>query len=507
MRVVVNGREKNLRAGATLKSAIADEPYVKGSMVSVHLSEDRVVTATRDFEIVTDAGRMVLHLNETPLAEMWRGSLTDDMEGMNTRWVTHDIAAFGSFPTDLEVDRGTYRYDPYDVFLALGGFDNHTTYVMVSRDRHNGCYGAGHGLIGKITVGRHILDAIREGDRITSVRPLMSETSTENVVVTDDLKFKLEEGYRVDTYVGIKLDHDSPEASEHVLVMTSDGTMSVTEDTGSYMSCSEDLDVKIPVESCKVRENGAVAVRNSGLGTGRIHIYRDRRQLSPVHSSAGTVTSGRAITARVVAGQRFTVVTDPARILSVGMTQKAGEEYLRALGVEQVRTGDVSDDAIIAEQGPEHTMTALAQGRVETFGVPRDRVFRVKLDDKEEDKRTLNYFKKVTGLNYKPIGTLKVQFTFEGLPMVTFYGDEMRGKTLYPLDPVKRFKRGDIGITNQVRPHHGLIGIRLADDKTFGPTGEEAKGTNLVGRFVDDIDRMMDGLEEEDTIYITEVEL
>ena len=47
----------------------------------------------------------------------------------------------------------------------------------------------------------------------------------------------------------------------------------------------------------------------------------------------------------------------------------------------------------------------------------------------------------------------------------------------------------------------------MADDKTFGPTGEEAKGTNLVGRFVDDIDRMMDGLDEEDTIYITEVEL
>lgn len=507
MKVIVNGVEKDVRAGSTLKSVIAGEPYVKGSMVSVHLSEEKVVTATRDFEIVTDAGKMVLHLNETPLAEMWRGSLTDDMEGMNTRWVTHDIVAFGSFATDLEVDRETYRYDPYDVFLALGGFDNQTTYVMISRDRHNGSYGAGHGVIGRITVGRHILEAIREGDRIVSVRPLMSETSTENVVVTDDLSFKLGEGYKVDTYVGIRLDHDCPEASEHVLVMTSDGTMSVTEDTGSYLSCSEDLDVKMPAEVCKVRENGAVVVRNSGLGTGRIHIYRDRRQLSTVHSSAGNVTSGRAITARVSAGQKFTVVTDPARLLSVGMTQKAGEEYLRAAGVEQIRTGDTSDDAIIAEQGPERTMAALAQGKVETFGVPRDKVFRIKLDHKVEDKRTLNYFRKVTGLNHKPVGTLKVQFTFEGLPMVTFYGDEMKGKILYPHDPVKRFKRGDIGITNQVRPHHGLIGIRLADDKTFGPTGEEAKGTNIVGKFVDDLDRMMDGLKEEDVVYITEVEL
>ena len=102
---------------------------------------------------------------------------------------------------------------------------------------------------------------------------------------------------------------------------------------------------------------------------------------------------------------------------------------------------------------------------------------------------------------------MKVQFTFEGLPMVTFYGDENRGKNLYPQDPFKKVKRGDIGLTNQARPHHGLIGIRLEDSKEFGPTGEEGYGTNIVGKFDDDLDRLMKDLKEEDTIYITEEDL
>ena len=119
----------------------------------------------------------------------------------------------------------------------------------------------------------------------------------------------------------------------------------------------------------------------------------------------------------------------------------------------------------------------------------------------------MHYFRKVTGLSHKPIGSMTVQFTFEGLPMVTFYGDEMRGKDIVPQDPFKKVKRGDIGITNQARPYHGLIGIRLQDSKEHGPTGEEPYGTNLIGRFDDDLDRLMDGLNDDDIVYIREVDL
>ena len=505
MKIIVNGKEKSVKAGSTLKSAIAGEPYEKGALVSVHLSEEKVVTETSDFELVTEAGTMVMRLNDSPLADLWRSMAMESMKGVNTRWVTHDIVAFGSFPTDLAVDRGTYRYKTYDCFFALGGFDNHTTYVMVARDSHSGSYGAGHGLIGRITVGRHILDSIREGDRILGVRPLMSETSTENVVVTDDLSYKLDEGYRVETAVSIDLDEGSPESAEHLLVLSSRGYIKASESTGSFVSCSDDLDVEIPSERIAIRDRGSVAVRNSGLGTGRLYLYKERRQLSLQHSNAGAVTQGMAILSHAKAGDRFTVVTDPPRALSVGMTQAAGAEFLKAAGIRQVRTGDASDDAIIVEQSPEHTMSALKAGEVETFGVPRDKVFKIKLS--EDDPVSVRYFRKITGLNHKPVGAMKVQFTFEGLPMVTFYGDEMKGKNLYPQEPFKKVKRGDIGITNQARPHHGLIGIRLKDSKEYGPTGEEPYGTNLIGKIIDDLDKLMDGLSDDDNVYITEESL
>lgn len=507
MKVIVNGKEKKLKEGATLKNAISGEPYVKGTQISVYLSSEKVTQQTSEFEIVTNRGIMVMHLADTPEAEVWRNSVIEGEHELTARWVTHDIAAFGSFPTELDVDRGTYLYKMYDCFLSLGGFDNHTTYLMVAKDTHKGSYGAGHALVGRITVGRHLLETFREADVIESVRPQISETSTDNVIVTNDLTYPLEDGYRIETAAFIDLEERSPEVSEHVLVLASKGCITATEATGSYVTCSDDLDVKLPSEYCGVRDRNAVAVRTSGLGTGRMFVYRDRRQTSVSHTVAGNVVSGGAIVSRIQAGQSFTVVTNPPRALAVGMTQKAGEEFLAKAGIKAVRTGDVSDDAIIVEQTPEHTMTALSKGEVEVKGVPREQVYRIKLDDSNEDKRSVKYFRKVTGLSHKPVGSMKVQFTFEGLPMVTFYGDEMRGKDLFPLAPFKKVKRGDIGLTNQVRPHRGLIGIRLEDSKEYGPTGEEPYGTNIVGKFVDDLDRLMDGLEEEDIVYITEEKL
>jgi len=113
----------------------------------------------------------------------------------------------------------------------------------------------------------------------------------------------------------------------------------------------------------------------------------------------------------------------------------------------------------------------------------------------------------VTGLSHKPIGALKVHFAFKGMPMVTFDGDEIRGKSLYPNDPFKKCSKGDIGVTNQARPHRGLLGIRLDNSKDYGPTGEEPYGTNIFGSFLGDLDKMTKGLKEGDTVYITEMDL
>jgi UPF0288 family protein (methanogenesis marker protein 3) len=202
----------------------------------------------------------------------------------------------------------------------------------------------------------------------------------------------------------------------------------------------------------------------------------------------------------------ITISADRKRILSVGMTQAEGKKFLDAMGVRQKRTGNTADDAIIAEQEPEWTMHAAKAGEAETFGVPADRVFCISIDRKNEPE-SAHYLEKMTGLDHKPIGTMKVHFAFKGMPMVTFEGDEGRGSSLYPGAQFKRCKKGDIGITNQSRPNCGLIGIRLEDSKEYGPTGEEPYGTNIVGTFRGDLKKLAEGLKEGDIVYIREERL
>ena len=502
MKVTVNGIEKTMNANATLNDAVKGETYVPGSLISIHLSTDRIREETEDLEITTTKGSLILHLDDSDDARIWKG-LTEKIEGIGARWVTRNIAAFGSFPTKMKVSREERMYRTYDCFFSLGGFDNNTTYMMIAMDDHKWSYGAGTGRIGRVTEGRHILRELREGDRILSIKPVISEKSSENVIVTTDLKQKLEEGMSVETFVKVDLNRGSPMSCEHLLVTAGNGSIIVSDDTGSYAACSDNTDVSLNKEECSVREEGSVTVRAEGAGTGRVFFFKERRQLLRSHNNAGNVAQGKGILAKAKKNDVITLTTDQRRILSVGMTQAEGQKFLESFGIKQKRTGDTSDNAVIVEQEPEWTIHAIQNKEAETLGVPKDKIFDVVLDRKNEPA-SVHYFEKVTGLSHKPIGTMKVHFTFEGVPMVTFEGDEERGKSLYPGNEFKKCKKGDIGITNQSRPHCGMMGIRLEDSKQYGPTGEEPYGTNIAGSFKGDLKKMMAGLEEGSIVYIKE---
>jgi putative methanogenesis marker protein 3 len=303
----------------------------------------------------------------------------------------------------------------------------------------------------------------------------------------------------------VKLNERSPMSCEHMLVTAEKGHISISDSAGSFAACSDNTDVEINDEESSVRGEGRVTVRISGAGIGRIFFYKERRQLLQAHNDIGEVTQGRGILAHAKQGDRITIATDKARALSVGMTQSEGKKFLAALNIGQIRTGDTSDDAVIVEQEPEWTMHAMSGKEVETFGAPKDRIFSIALDRKDEPA-SVHYFEKITGLSHKPIGTMKVHFAFKGAPMVMFEGDSERGSSLYPGAEFKKCKKGDIGITNQSRPNSGLMGIRLEDSKEFGPTGEEAYGTNIAGTFKGDLRKLMEGLNEGSIVYVKEEE-
>jgi putative methanogenesis marker protein 3 len=505
MKLKVNGREVEVQEGSVLGDVIRDEPYHPGSFISIVRSSETIMSETNEFELLTSEGPMVLHLTDNPLAKRWR-EYYEMVKGNNVRWQTSKVLAIGSFPTDLEVSRGQSTYKRYDCFLSLGGFDNQTTYLMIAKQDHVGRYGVDQGRIGRITRGRHVLEDLDEGESIEDIRPVVLELSSQDAYLTSDLAQVLDDGMIIDTYVEVDLDEGSPVSAEHFLVASGKGHIPVTDDTFSYLGCSTHMDVSLVKENVSVREPMSVTVRNDGVGQGRIYIYRDRRQISEAHNLLGKVVQGKELVRLARKGMDLTVVPRPKRALAIGMTQAEGEEFLAGFGLKQVRTGDTSDGAMVVEQEPDLTLIALRSNEVETFGVPKEKVFAWEMFI-DQAPNTVHYIRKMTGLDHKPVGTLRVHFTYPGFPMITFEGNEKVAKSLGPENPFDGgSKKMQVGVTNQVRPHRGLIGIRLDDSPEFGPTGEEPYGTNIAGRFMSDPAPMLEGIKEGDIVYIMEVD-
>ena len=100
MKVYVNGKEKTLKEGATLKDAVAGEKYVEGSTVSIYLSTEKVTEVTNDFAIVTSQGEMVLHLYDTPEAKLFR-KYASEAVGSHVRWANKELVATLADALDL----------------------------------------------------------------------------------------------------------------------------------------------------------------------------------------------------------------------------------------------------------------------------------------------------------------------------------------------------------------------------------------------------------------------
>jgi putative methanogenesis marker protein 3 len=333
---------------------------------------------------------------------------------------------------------------------------------------------------------------------------VVEESLEYNTVVTDDLKHKLLDFDSIETYVKVKLEKDSPVACEHLLVNTEKGILPITERTQTYCACSSDTDVRLVKEKSVVREPGVVTVRNEGSGMGRIFFYLTRRQISSSHSLVGHVTHGLELLRSTPVGSKLTMVTDPTRIMVIGMSQAEGQRSLECRGLKQRRSGDASDDAIIVEQEPELTLEALHMGEIETQGVRSDQINDVTLMP-DKAPQTYRYFRRMTGLDHKPIGTMKIYFTFPDMPLVSFAGDSREAASLIPENSfTERSVEGELAVTNMSRPNRGLIGIRLEESDEFGPTGEERYGTNVVGKIVSNLDLFKSDLVEESIVYVRE---
>jgi putative methanogenesis marker protein 3 len=193
--------------------------------------------------------------------------------------------------------------------------------------------------------------------------------------------------------------------------------------------------------------------------------------------------------------------------MTLGMTQKEAEDYLKSIGITHEKTGLVDDEAIVVEQIPEFSIDIMKESKVETKGINKEGLALVEIYDKEDEApRSSWYFRKITGLVEKPIGALKVHFAFPGMKMSIFEGDSKEAKGLVPENtPGSCVEGGKIGLTNMSKKNVGLIGVRFESNDEFGPTAEPFKATNIVGKIWTDL-KPIEKIKEGELLYIQEYE-
>jgi len=483
MKVIFNGapREvKSKRLGDIIKEL--DGAYKQGCIIAV-ISEKKGGELKNEFSLKTAKGESRIKIareKETKAVSLFHEIYKNfHNERGRIDWISEDITAIGPIGTNLSVERSEHKYKKWDVFFGFGGFDPGMTYLMISKREHEAAYGTGaDALIGKLTRGRSIITALGEGDKIEAITPLV--TKAERIgFVTSDPDTEIKEGQEIFTYAKIKLSQDAPMSSEHFLSLARDDIFHVDDHTHTYIASEALKGLSLPLETIQYRSKYHLSVRYKGTEKGKIYAYKWSRLPTPSHNVFGEIIQGGDLIEYAKMGDTIYTVTEPKWMMVVGKTQKEAEEFFEQEDIEQVREGNQDDNAVVVDQIPALTMEIIDRGTVRTVGVDEEAVLDMRLFHKEAPK-TIWYFKKVTGLINRPIGHLKVHFAVPGM-LVLFQGNADEAGTLVPENLSKKgVKKGVLGVTNMSRSNRGMMGIRMEDNKEYGPTGETLDGANIV---------------------------
>jgi putative methanogenesis marker protein 3 len=296
---------------------------------------------------------------------------------------------------------------------------------------------------------------------------------------------------------------DAPLGAEFFMALTRDKTFKVDSVSSSYISSDQLLAEPIKFEHREPRLEGVVSVRTSGRGLGRIFIYKADRTSNPGHSVVGRVTSGMDMVKLAEPGHLLTVKVKPDRIMLMGTKLRQALQSLKDLGVEPDVEGYSGEDAVVVNQDPATTMGVLKNKLVKLTSIPASRLVSIELYDQLAPK-SLDYFRHVTGLKERPVGPLPVYFVYENTILFKPAIEATSYKEILPENkPTGLVPAGSIGISNQVAKKIGFAGVKLVDDRRYGPSGEKFEATNIIGQVLD-LEKLRD-VKEDEVVYILEV--
>ena len=510
MLIKINGEEIDVADASTIQDVIdeTNAPYTPGSVICLIKGKKELEKNISKYKIKTNQGSIIIQLDESeeakPLVDVWKNQYEDFID-LDIRWSTPTEVAIGPIVTDLEPTSDEFKYYEGDVVLSLSSFSNESTHLILLKENTTNVYSVppyNKGIFARIIGGKKTLEKLTDDDRVIGIEPIIERSTTTDSASVSDLSTVLEEGNELYTYISFEIDEDSPVCVEHLFSLVKDGRIKVSYDSESFIGFYDLAGIDKPKEHTTLRNRGTITVRNTGVGVGKLFIYRENRVLTPNHTTVGKIIKGMEIIDIAKENDFITVKAEQQRLMLLNRTQSEATEMLSAAGIEHMIDGIIDDDAIVVEQIPKHTIDILKEGSVITKSVKKEDICTIKFV--ENAPRSVRYFKFLSGLLENPVGQIKVHFAVPGMHIVIFEGDKKLAKGLIPENnPVEKVIRGQIGITNMASKSAGLIGIRFEDNSEFGPTAESFEATNIIGDITSDYDSL-EKLKEGVVVYVTE---
>ena len=322
MLIKINGKEMNVAEGSTIQDVIdeSNAPYTPGSIICLIKGKKELEKNVSKFRIKTTQGSVILELLDTkeaqPLVDVWKKQYKD-FENLSVRWSTSNEVAIGPVVTDLKPTSDEYKYYEGDVVLSLSSFSNESTHLILIKENTTNVYSVppfNKGIFAKVIGGKKTLNLLTDDDEVKAIEPIIERSTTTDSSAVSDLDTVLKEGNELFTYVSLEVDNNSPVSVEHLFSIIKDGRIKVDFESESFLGFYDLKGIDKPKENVASRTRGSITVRNSGVGVGKLYIYRESRVLSPNHTNVGKIINGMEIIDIAKKGEFITVKSNQDRL-------------------------------------------------------------------------------------------------------------------------------------------------------------------------------------------------
>ena len=516
MQIFLNGEAKDVPQGTTLSTLLPSHPAGCGVAIlrpGVTASGD--VETPRDtshLRFTTTAGDIVVELLPGVVLPVPTGDVSN--ANLRVHWEDKYAVAFGPFRDDFIPDHQSYRYDRGVLCLGCGGYDSGTSYLMFSRLQHMGDHGAASGgaILGTVISGLGIMNRWRNGDRITKIEHVFTSVDKTNAFVTIDLSLEVEDGMQIFSEFlinaeGYKEDHSAIDTSctksvEHLLFALRNSEYLIDRTASTYIRDHAEGKLAVPMELQKPRREGTVTVRTSGKSSGAIYIYTKDIPSNQHHTRTGTVVRGIELARFANVGTKLSVKVVPEQLDLRGLPLGEAVARAKARGLRVLADNRDVDGRDVIDQNPAPTLEVLKEGNVALSTVALEDVIDITLDY-EHAPRTVDLFRRVTGLKIYAIGSMPFFYNIDD-EMYLFKPKFASNVNIIPENvPKQPVLPYSLAVTNDARKARGMTGVRSVANEEYGPTGEPFEGTNVIGTVLD-IDKLP-LIKDGSTVFIREV--